>query len=77
MSANTHNLAPWRLSRRATWSISASVLAAAATLLTVLLFLTLSSHQAQPRTPVDTVNAPTPANSPVYDCLPTRVIHPC
>jgi hypothetical protein len=77
MTANTHNHVPWRLSRRATWSISASVLAAAATLLTVLLFLTLGTHQTQPRTPVDTLKPPAPAHSVVYNCLPTRVIHPC
>jgi hypothetical protein len=77
MTANTDNLGPWRLSHRATWSVSASVLAAAATLVTVLLFLTMSSHDAQPRTSVDTVNPPAPVHSVVYNCTPTRVIHPC
>jgi hypothetical protein len=77
MSTNTDSLSPRRPTRRAAWIISAAVLAAVAVLVTALVLLNTGSDRARPTKPVGGQDPPPPTHSVVYDCRPTRVIHPC
>lgn len=77
MTAQTQDLKPWRSTHRAAWAISVSVLAAVATIVTVLVFMTTrTTHHAQQTKPGVTYPPP-PGRSVIYDCLPTHFIHPC